>query len=491
MASILTLFALIVFPSLGMAQKGTKEARNKYVLICGQPEQDGRVRVEILMTKDEGQYNSKAKMVIKNVDFSEILTTEADEHPLQPDWINSHDTVAARPSTSRKSIHLTLFISIGKELTPVQKAGKIANRVEACLQRIEDAVLIKCPECEHHAIVYDFTEDLPRTCANADCDKLIQGDDWTKWGPWELKGARCSQLGDPAATQILKVENSESWTIRVKFTDGYSQSYRTKEKDWATPKAFAGLSFDEADVLCSYDLEGTPEGGRVTVGVDGEELFSLDTGMFTSASEIEDVLSLLISDHPLMLATVTDQPIETGFEDDAAEFDGSRIEFLVNGAESFMLYVEDEGLDVSYNFGFDLRADSVGSSYCLANVNSTGFAGELWARGSEEVSDNYLVLHAENVPNQFGIFFAGPNQIQMPFGEGYRCVGGSVMRIGGPLLPSGNQVTKVVDLDLLSPELLDQPLNIQYWHRDPLAGGSNFNLSGAISLNLFNTVAPL
>ena len=65
------------------------------------------------------------------------------------------------------------------------------------------------------------------------------------------------------------------------------------------------------------------------------------------------------------------------------------------------------------------------------------------------------------------------------------------MRIGGPLLPSGNQVTKVVDLDLLSPELLDQPLNIQYWHRDPLAGGSNFNLSGAISLNLFNTVAPL
>ena len=48
--------------------------------------------------------------------------------------------------------------------------------------------------------------------------------------------------------------------------------------------------------------------------------------------------------------------------------------------------------------------------------------------GSASYFANDLVLECYGaVPNQFGIFYYGPNQIQVPFGDGFRCVGAGLL----------------------------------------------------------------
>ena len=70
------------------------------------------------------------------------------------------------------------------------------------------------------------------------------------------------------------------------------------------------------------------------------------------------------------------------------------------------------------------------------------------------------------MPGQFALFFTGPEEIQVPFGDGFRCVGaGSVglFRLGPPQLPGERR-------------------SFQLWYRDPAAGGSGFNLSNGVTV---------
>ena len=83
--------------------------------------------------------------------------------------------------------------------------------------------------------------------------------------------------------------------------------------------------------------------------------------------------------------------------------------------------------------------------------------------------------------NQFGIFFYGPDQIQLPFGNGWRCVGGQFFRL--PVLDSGAGGTFSYAFDTQNP--LDpagqvaagELWNFQCWYRDPAAPGASFNVS--------------
>jgi hypothetical protein len=96
-----------------------------------------------------------------------------------------------------------------------------------------------------------------------------------------------------------------------------------------------------------------------------------------------------------------------------------------------------------------------------------------------------MVLTATGLPGgQFGIFYYGRNQVQIPFGNGFRCVGGGqIYRL--PLgqadgsgvsnfaldfnnLPSGGQIAT------------GEVWNFQHWYRDPMGGGARFNLSDGL-----------
>jgi hypothetical protein len=127
-------------------------------------------------------------------------------------------------------------------------------------------------------------------------------------------------------------------------------------------------------------------------------------------------------------------------------------------------------------------------------VNSTGSGALLTGSGSTSVSFNDLTLSMSPMANnEFGIFFTGSAQIgPFSFGDGQRCVGGSVFRF--PLLNSGpagaltlSNVTGIANANFGAGGLWStgSTWNVQGWYRDPGgACGSSFNLSNGLSLLL-------
>jgi hypothetical protein len=92
-----------------------------------------------------------------------------------------------------------------------------------------------------------------------------------------------------------------------------------------------------------------------------------------------------------------------------------------------------------------------------------------------------------------GIFYYGPNQIQIPFGDGNRCVGAGgtgVFRL--PVVFTDSSGEALQDLDFsVAGTLADniqagEVWNFQFWFRDPLAGGATFNLSDALEVTFCN-----
>ncbi len=125
------------------------------------------------------------------------------------------------------------------------------------------------------------------------------------------------------------------------------------------------------------------------------------------------------------------------------------------------------------------------SVYCDSTANSTGVPAAIWYEGSLSVSANDLVLRTSNLPlGQPCNFFHGPNEIELPFGNGYRCVGGTLKRL--PIINTGTgELVYPVDnanLPAGGEFVPGESLKFQCWYRDPLGGGAFHNLSNGLSL---------
>ena len=138
---------------------------------------------------------------------------------------------------------------------------------------------------------------------------------------------------------------------------------------------------------------------------------------------------------------------------------------------------EDAGSAWLYDVG-------LGDTYCAVEPNSTGAPALISAVGTASVTDNELVLAATPLPKQAGLFFLGATQLELPFGNGWRCAGGQVVRLA-PRLPAAGILRE--QLDFTSPPLtglivVGSRWNFQAWYRDPMAGGAFFNTSNALSV---------
>ena len=139
-----------------------------------------------------------------------------------------------------------------------------------------------------------------------------------------------------------------------------------------------------------------------------------------------------------------------------------------------------------WSLGFRTWMDGgVGQRYCSTTPNSSALDGAtLSVHGSTSVAANDLVVIASRVPDNLGVFYFGPGQTQIPFGNGIRCVAGKVTRL--PVL-QGQQLllTQVLDLGPAGvPELIPgSTWNFQAWFRDPAAGLAGFDLSDAVQLS--------
>ena len=133
-------------------------------------------------------------------------------------------------------------------------------------------------------------------------------------------------------------------------------------------------------------------------------------------------------------------------------------------------------------------------TYCATSANSVGNGALIDYSGSSSVSANDLTLNCFGMPpNQFGIFFYGAAQTASFFGDGVLCVAGGgagIFRLPAIQADAFGDVS--MSLDLTQSPFASGPGQwadgtqwfVQYWYRDPAAGGSGFNLSNALDVNV-------
>lgn len=142
----------------------------------------------------------------------------------------------------------------------------------------------------------------------------------------------------------------------------------------------------------------------------------------------------------------------------------------------------------SFTARIEPSSDSVGNSYCAGLPNSTGSGASITATGSASIQAADLVLHASSCPPvQPGLFFYGTSQVQLPLGNGLRCVGGNVFRLAVVTTTPQGVAAHALDYDA-PPQPAGRILpgstwHFQYWYRDPQGGGARFNLSDARSIH--------
>jgi len=126
-------------------------------------------------------------------------------------------------------------------------------------------------------------------------------------------------------------------------------------------------------------------------------------------------------------------------------------------------------------------------TYCVAAPNTVGGGAQMGFSGTGNLVLNDLRLYVYACPpNTAGLFFYGTSSLQVPFGNGFRCVGGTTYRLGIQTTDSFGDATLLLDLNNL-PEgavLPGQVRHFQFWYRNPAAGGAGFNLSNGLTVTI-------
>jgi len=128
----------------------------------------------------------------------------------------------------------------------------------------------------------------------------------------------------------------------------------------------------------------------------------------------------------------------------------------------------------------------------LGCLNSFGLGGRLAANGTPSLSNDTLTLTGSNMPNSFALYFQGTTQevggAGAVFGDGKRCAGGTITRLGtflnvggGSTLPNGTAPTSVsVQGNVFASGIR----TYQVWYRNSavFCTSSTFNLTNGVQV---------
>lgn len=149
--------------------------------------------------------------------------------------------------------------------------------------------------------------------------------------------------------------------------------------------------------------------------------------------------------------------------------------------------------------------NSAGVPYCFGNsgncpcgnnsgpgegcVNSTGQGARLITAGSSSVAGNNLTLNGTSLrPGQPALAFSANNAVNgglgTTFGDGLRCAGGAIRRLGVKTPNAQGSVTFGPGLGAAGGWSAGDTRRMQLWYRDPVIGpcGSGFNLSNGVEV---------
>ena len=298
-------------------------------------------------------------------------------------------------------------------------------------------------------------------------------------GDWVLVGSPYdSELGFYSGAAYFCQRIGNQWsTVKVTASDAQEGAQFGKSISLSGSRAVIGSPRDGAlDKGAAYAFELGPTGWTETLKLQSPDHQAW--GMYGEAVEIDEQGTLIVGapsngfhpTEPRAYTHVLDGPDCNG-----------------NGVPDFCDLADGTSNDVDGDGIPDECTCDLGR-YCVANPNSTGRASSITAVGLPSVATNDWTLRAVSCPpSQFGLFFYGRIQSQVPFGNGWRCVDGQIFRLPAVQIdPAGEALWP---LDFTNPP---QPAaeitpgttwNFQFWYRDPAGGGSDFNLSDGLTVN--------
>jgi hypothetical protein len=120
---------------------------------------------------------------------------------------------------------------------------------------------------------------------------------------------------------------------------------------------------------------------------------------------------------------------------------------------------------------------------CASSVNANG--ANLSTTGASTLASDTLVLHGTGMPNSTCLYFQGTSQISTIFGDGLRCAGGTIVRLGtktnaggASQYPAGGDPSVHVKGAVTAPGTR----TYQVWYRNaaPFCSPSTFNLTNGM-----------
>lgn len=190
-----------------------------------------------------------------------------------------------------------------------------------------------------------------------------------------------------------------------------------------------------------------------------------------------------------------------GLFNDDAYFDvfGTDDAFLSDAGELYIVATLRDSFGLATGQGlFVISSGALGASFCTSTTNSSGASALISASGSTSIAKNDFCLAVGTLPADApGIFFYGTTQLQVPFGNGFRCVGGTVFQLWpATSADAAGRMTKSVDLTQPPGGFVGggqvqagASWNFQAWFREPgpVAGtNAGFDLSDGLEV----TFAP-
>jgi hypothetical protein len=126
-------------------------------------------------------------------------------------------------------------------------------------------------------------------------------------------------------------------------------------------------------------------------------------------------------------------------------------------------------------------------NYCSAAPNSVGPGATFHVTGSASIAADDLTLWSTGLPpGSVGVFAYGDAQANVPFGNGFLCIGGTTASFL-PVTAGANGAATAEVSYTGSPALgglitAGSTWNFQFSYRDPAGGGAQFNLSDATNV---------
>jgi hypothetical protein len=102
-----------------------------------------------------------------------------------------------------------------------------------------------------------------------------------------------------------------------------------------------------------------------------------------------------------------------------------------------------------------------------------------WSGSASIASNNLVLIAGQTPPHAVGAFRCGRQEIQQPLGNGWSCIGGTVLRLPYVRADVHGEAVQQVDYSSI-PVSPGQTRDFQFIYRDSAGGGSGFNLSNGL-----------